>query len=66
MDGLAESVDQIAAATQFAGVVRVERAGGASFARAYGLAHRGHRIANRLDTRFGIASGTRGITALTS
>ena len=65
MDGLAESVDQIAAATHFAGVVRVDRAGGASFARAYGLAHRGRRIANRLDTRFGIASGTKGITALT-
>jgi CubicO group peptidase (beta-lactamase class C family) len=65
MDGLREAVDQIAAATHFAGVVRVDRAGGASFARAYGLAHRGHRIANTVDTRFGIASGTKGITALT-
>ena len=65
MDDLAESVDQIAASTQFAGVVRVDRAGGPSFAGAYGLAHRGYRIANRVDTRFGIASGTKGMTALT-
>jgi CubicO group peptidase (beta-lactamase class C family) len=65
MDGLAESVDQIAASTGFAGVVRVDRAGGSSFAGAYGLAHRGYHIANRVDTRFGIASGTKGITALT-
>ena len=65
MDGLAESVDQIAASTRFAGVVRVDRAGGGAFASAYGLAHRGHRILNTVDTRFGIASGTKGITALT-
>ena len=61
----AEAVDQIAASTGFAGVVRVDRAAGSSFARAYGLAHRGHQIANRVDTRFGIASGTKGMTALT-
>ena len=64
MDGLAESVDQIAASTGFAGVVRVDRAGGSSFAGAYGLAHRGLQIANPVDTRFGIASGTKGMTAL--
>ena len=65
MDDLAESVDQIAASTGFAGVVRVDRTGGSSFAGAYGLAHRGHQIANRVDTRFGIASGTKGVTAVT-
>ena len=34
-------------------------------AQAYGLAHRGHGIANAVDTQFGIASGTKGLTALT-
>jgi CubicO group peptidase (beta-lactamase class C family) len=65
MDGLEESVDQIAASTGFAGVVRVDRADGSSFATAYGLAHRGHAIANTVERRFGIASGTKGMTALT-
>ena len=65
MNGLAESVDEIAASTGFSGVVRVDRDDDSSFARAYGLAHRGHRIANTVDTRFGIASGTKGVTAVT-
>src|SRR3954452_3964213 len=65
MGRLAESVDEIAAATGFSGVVRVDRPRGSSFAAAYGLAHRGLRIANTVDTRFGIASGTKGMTALT-
>jgi CubicO group peptidase (beta-lactamase class C family) len=34
-------------------------------ARAYGLAHRGYGVATTVDTRFGIASGTKGLTALT-
>ncbi|HYY78737.1 MAG TPA: serine hydrolase domain-containing protein [Actinomycetes bacterium] len=59
-----EAVDRIAAATGFSGVVRVD-GGGVRFARAYGLAHRGHRVANTLDTQFPIASGSKGLTALT-
>ena len=35
------------------------------WAGAYGLAHRGWSIRNTLDTRFGIASGTKAMTALT-
>ena len=65
MDRLAESVDELAVATGFSGVVRVDRPGGSSFAAAYGRAHRGHCIANTVGTRFGIASGTKGLTALT-
>src|SRR3954464_7569028 len=65
MDGLAESIGQIAASTGFSGVVRVDRQDHSSFAAAYGLAHRGHRISNTVDTRFGLASGTKGITAAT-
>jgi CubicO group peptidase (beta-lactamase class C family) len=31
---------------------------------AYGLAHRAHRIPNTVETRFAIASGAKGLTAL--
>jgi CubicO group peptidase (beta-lactamase class C family) len=65
MDSVAESVDQIAASTGFSGVVRVDGHDDSSFAGAYGLAHRGHGIANTVDTRFGLASGTKGVTAVT-
>ncbi len=33
-------------------------------AKAYGSAHRGYGIPNAVDTRFGLASGTKGLTAL--
>ncbi|MEO6087204.1 MAG: serine hydrolase domain-containing protein, partial [Umezawaea sp.] len=56
--------DAIAAETDFHGVVHVSRGGEVEFAKAYGLAHRGHGIANTVDTRFAIASGTKGLTAL--
>ena len=48
----------------FSGVVRVDRDGEVVLAQAYGLAHRGLAVANTVDTRFGIASGTKSITAL--
>ena len=60
MDG----VDERAAETGFSGVVTVD-GGGTAFARAYGLAHRAGEVANTVDTRFAIASGTKGLTALT-
>jgi CubicO group peptidase (beta-lactamase class C family) len=65
MSGLEASVDRIAAETRFSGVVRVDRGGDVQLARAYGLAHRGHEVANAVETQFGIASGTKGLTALT-
>jgi CubicO group peptidase (beta-lactamase class C family) len=64
VDDLAASVDRVAAATGFSGVVRVDRPGREPFARAYGFAHRGLRVANTVDTRFGVASATKGLTAL--
>jgi len=57
-------LDRLAAETAFAGAVRIDR-GGEMLARAYGLADRAHSIANTVDTRFAIASGTKGLTALT-
>lgn len=65
MSDLEGSIDRIAAETAFSGVVRVDRGDEVEFVRAYGLAHRGFAIANTVDTRFGIASGTKGLTALT-
>lgn len=58
-------IEHIVAETGFSGVVRVDRGATTEFAAAYGLAHRGHGIANTVDTRFAIASGTKGLTALT-
>jgi CubicO group peptidase (beta-lactamase class C family) len=63
--GLEESVDRIATQTRFSGVVRVDRADDVQFAKAYGLAHRGFHIPNTVDTQFAIASGVKGLTALT-
>jgi CubicO group peptidase (beta-lactamase class C family) len=63
-DDLAASLDRLAAATGFAGVVRVDRRGREPLARAYGLAQRGTRVPNTVVTRFGIASGGKGLTAL--
>ena len=52
-------------ADDFSGVVRIDRGGDVEFAKAYGLAHRGHEIPNTVDTRFATASGTKGLTAVT-
>jgi CubicO group peptidase (beta-lactamase class C family) len=64
MQRLEDAVDSVADRTGFSGVVRVERSGRIEFARAYGLADRGHTISNTIDTQFAIASGTKGLTAL--
>ena len=64
MDRLEDSVDRIAAETGFSGVVRVDRAGHVQLVKAYGLAHRGCHSANAVDTQFAVASGTKGLTAL--
>jgi CubicO group peptidase (beta-lactamase class C family) len=64
MPTLQEAIDAIADETEFAGVVSVDRGGQIEFVRAYGFAHRAYRIPNAVDTRFGTASGTKGLTAL--
>jgi CubicO group peptidase (beta-lactamase class C family) len=61
---LERAVDAIAAETAFSGVVRVDSAERVELEKAYGLAHRGWEIPNEVDTRFAIASGTKGLTAL--
>jgi CubicO group peptidase (beta-lactamase class C family) len=65
MAALTLDLDAIAVETGFSGVIRVDRADRIEIAKAYGFAHRGYEIANEVDTRFAIASGTKGMTALT-
>jgi CubicO group peptidase (beta-lactamase class C family) len=57
-------IDRIAVETGFSGVVWIDRAGEVEFAKAYGLANRPYAVPNTLETRFGIASGSKGFTAL--
>jgi CubicO group peptidase (beta-lactamase class C family) len=64
MSGLESELDSIASKAAFSGVVRIDRADGIEVAKAYGLAHRGFEIHNEVDTRFVIASGAKGLTAL--
>jgi CubicO group peptidase (beta-lactamase class C family) len=65
MQTLQEAIDAIAQDTGFSGVVRVDRSDGVELTRAYGLSDRAHAIANAVDTRCAIASGMKGLTALT-
>ncbi len=62
--GLAKEVERVAAETGFSGVVRVDRGGDTELAVAYGEAHRSWGIANTVETRFGVASAGKGLTAL--
>ncbi len=65
MAALAQELDELAGESSFSGVVRVNRGEEVVVQKAYGLAHRGHAIPNEVDTRFAIASGVKGMTALT-
>ena len=64
MRSLREAVDDAAQRTGFSGVVRLDRSGDTELAAAYGMADRGHRIPNRVETQFAIASGSKTLTAL--
>jgi CubicO group peptidase (beta-lactamase class C family) len=64
-DGLADRVDGIVAEEGLSGVVRLDLGGRVAMQRAYGLAHRGLGIPTTVDTQFAIASGSKGLTALT-
>jgi hypothetical protein len=65
VDELEELIDRSSTETGFSGVVRVDRVGADVFAKAYGLANRIYDIANTVAGQFAIASGTKGLTALT-
>ena len=62
---LQRSINEVADATGFSGVVHVSRRGKFLCELASGLADRAHAVPNTSTTLFGIASGTKGFTALT-
>jgi CubicO group peptidase (beta-lactamase class C family) len=62
---LVKAIDQLADETGFSGIVYVDRAGAVELAGAYGLARRDLGIPNAVDTQFAIASGSKGLTAVT-
>ncbi len=65
MADLDRRVADAATTNGFSGVVRIDRDGEAMVLHAAGDADRAHGVPVRHDTRFGIASGTKGLTALT-
>jgi CubicO group peptidase (beta-lactamase class C family) len=64
-DDIERAVDLIAEESAFSGAVRVDLNGEPVLRRAYGFADRAHAVQATPETRFGIASGTKGLTALT-
>ena len=64
MTDLAETLDAVAAESTFSGVVRVDRGDEVVLETAYGFADRRWEIPNAPDTRFAMASGIKGMTAL--
>ena len=65
MDQLPVEVARVAQEHGFSGVVRVDRRDRPEFSRAFGFAERGFGVPNTLDIQFGLASATKGLTALT-
>ena len=64
MSSLQDAVAEAGGTPRFSGVVRVHRAGETELCTAYGFADRAHGIPATVDTQFGTASGTKGLTAL--
>ncbi|HET8987243.1 MAG TPA: serine hydrolase domain-containing protein [Humibacillus sp.] len=65
MTTLEGEVARVALEHGFSGAIRVDRRGRPEISRAFGLAERGYAVPNTLETQFGIASATKGLTALT-
>ena len=64
MADLHDAIAAEAERTAFSGVVRVDREEETLVAQAFGLADRGREVPNTVGTRFGLASGAKGFTAL--
>jgi CubicO group peptidase (beta-lactamase class C family) len=62
---LGDVIDRIVAEEGLSGVVRVDLHGRVAVQRHYGLANRALGTPTTIDTQFGIASGSKGLTALT-
>ena len=61
---LIETLDASIEAHTFSGVVSIRQQGRVLYERAAGYADRSNKVVNTLETRFGIASGTKFLTAL--
>ena len=61
---LTSHLDSLAQETYFSGVISIQQDRKSIYQSAFGYADRSSRISNRVDTRFGIASGTKIFTAL--
>ena len=64
MEELIRSIEQVARETDFSGVVSVFMVESTVFNKAFGYRDVKNRLPNTIDTRFGIASGTKLFTAL--
>ena len=64
MSRLNQVIEGTVRETRFSGVISVKLNGSIEFENAYGYADRSNKIPNTIDTRFGIASGTKFLTAL--
>ena len=64
MADVVSRVTELAVESGFSGVIRIDRAEREPWSAAFGLADRRHKIANDIDTQFGIASGVKSLTAL--
>jgi CubicO group peptidase (beta-lactamase class C family) len=64
MVDLHDAIATEAERTSFSGVVRADRGDEILVARAFGLADRGRGVLNTVGTRFALASGAKGFTAL--
>jgi CubicO group peptidase (beta-lactamase class C family) len=61
---LSVALEKITSETEFSGGIFVRQSGKILYKKAFGYADRSNKIPNTLDTRFGIASGTKFFTAL--
>lgn len=59
MADVVSRVTELALKSGFSGVIRVDRSEREPWSAVFGLADRRHKIANELDTQFGIASGVK-------
>jgi CubicO group peptidase (beta-lactamase class C family) len=65
MHRLAAAVEEIVATEGFSGAIRIDLGGELVHGCAAGMSHRGLGVSNGIDTQFALASGTKGLTALT-
>ena len=61
---LTAALDELLEASDFSGAVRIDDGAGATVAAARGMADRAAGLPNRVETRFAVASATKGVTAL--